>query len=154
MDVQLTWRGDYAMRAAIALARSWSGDDYRKIREIADEMAIPLRYTPEILSLLQRAGLAQAKAGRQGGYKLTKPPAEISLLDVIEASEGPLVSERCVMSGGPCHWHETICAVHPMIASATKALTDSLRSQSLDSVVNFDRNLWQQHLAGPDPSNA
>jgi Rrf2 family protein len=137
------------MRAAAALARSWDSHEYRKIREISEAMAIPARYTPEILSLLQRAGLAQARAGRSGGYMLSRPPAEISLLEVIEASEGPLASQRCVMSGGPCHWHDMICAVHPMLESAGNALTDSLRSQTLASVVNFDRELWQQHSGGP-----
>lgn len=147
MDLQLTWRGDYAMRAAVALARSWSSGQYRKIREVAEEMAIPARYTPEILSLLQRAGLTEARAGRRGGYKLSRPPQEISLLQVIEASEGSLISQRCVMSGGPCHWQQTICAVHPMLEAAGEALTGSLKGQSLASVVNFDRTLWQEHFA-------
>lgn len=144
MDLQLTSRGDYAVRAALALARSWP-DGYRKIREVAAEMEIPLRYTPEILAILQRAGLAEAKAGRTGGYRLSRPPGEISLLEVVEASEGPLVSQRCVLSGGPCHWQDTICAVHPMLAAANQAFTDALRSQSLDSVVNFDHKLWVNH---------
>jgi Rrf2 family protein len=132
------------MRAAAALARSWDSHEYRKIREISEAMAIPVRYTPEILSLLQRAGLAQARAGRSGGYMLSRPPEEISLLEVIEASEGPLASQRCVMSGGPCHWHGMICAVHPMLETAGNALIDSLRSQTLASFVNFDRELRQQ----------
>lgn len=149
MDLQLTWRGDYAVRAAISLARAWEGAGYRKIREVAAEMEIPARYTPEILALLLRAGLAQARAGRSGGYRLTRPPAEISLLEVIEASEGTLIVERCVLSGGPCHWQGTICAVHPMLEAAGKALTDALRTASLDSVVHFDRELWKDYLGAP-----
>jgi Rrf2 family protein len=133
------------MRAAAALARSWDSRIYRKIREISEEMAIPARYTPEILGLLQRAGLAQARAGRSGGYILSRPPSEISLLEVIEASEGPLTSERCVMSGGPCHWQGRICAVHPMLEAAGNALTDSLRGQTLASIANFDRALWHEY---------
>jgi Rrf2 family protein len=154
MDLQLTWRGDYAMRAASALARSWPSGEYRKIREVAAEMEIPLRYTPEILALLQRAGLAQARAGRSGGYILSRPPSEISLLEVIEASEGPLVSERCVMSGGPCHWQGTVCAVHPMLEAAGKALTDTLRRQTLASVVTFDRELLEKYVEPVDGSQS
>ena len=133
------------MRAAVALARNWGGE-YRKIREVAEEMNIPLRYTPEILGILQRAGLAEARAGRNGGYRLSRDPSDISLLEVIEASEGDLKSQRCVMSGGPCHWQGTICAVHPMLEAAGNALTDSLRSQTLSSVVNFDQSLWKDYL--------
>jgi Rrf2 family protein len=148
MDLQLTWRGDYAMRAAVALAHSWDDGSYRKIREVAEEMGIPQRYTPEILGILQRAGLAQARAGRNGGYRLSREPSAISLLEVIEASEGNLRSQRCVMSGGPCHW-ETVCAVHPMLEAAANALTSSLRSVTLDSVVNFDRDLWKSYFTSP-----
>ena len=134
------------MRAAMALARSWGNGNYRKIREVAEEMSIPQRYTPEILGILQRAGIAEARAGRNGGYRLSRDPAEISLLEVIEASEGSLKSQRCVMSGGPCHWQDTVCAVHPMLEAAGNALTSSLRSQSLASAVNFDQTLWKDYL--------
>lgn len=143
MDLQLTWRGDYAVRAAIALARNWPLGSYRKIREVASEMAIPFRYTPEILSILQRAGLAEARAGRTGGYRLTRPPADISLLEVIEASEGRLASERCVLRGGPCHWQGTACAIHPIIEAAGRALTTSLAGYSLADAVAIDLRLEQ-----------
>lgn len=146
MDLQLTWRGDYALRAAIALGRHWQAGEYRKIREVAEEMEIPLRYTPEILSLLLRAGLAEARAGRRGGYRLRRSPAEINLLEVIEAAEGPLATHRCVISGGPCHWQGKVCAVHPMLEQAANALTASLRSAALESVVTFDRDLLRQAL--------
>ena len=141
MDLQLTKRGDYAVRAAVSLARASAGGGYRKIREIAAEMSIPERYTHEILTLLVRGDLAEALAGKQGGYKLRYAPSEITLLQVIEAAEGPLRLDRCTLSGGPCHWQATICAVHPMLEDASKALTTSLGSQSLADVLAMDQRL-------------
>ncbi len=151
MDLQLTWRGDYALRAAVALAKAYSSRHYRKIREVADEMDIPIRYSPEILNILQRAGIAEARAGRQGGYRLTREPSLVSFLEIVEASEGPMVSERCVMSGGPCHWQQTICAAHPMLEEAGKALTEALRRRSLADVLALDARLQEEHPLVPEP---
>jgi Rrf2 family protein len=111
MDLALTRRGDYAVRAALCLAR-WGGDGrYVKIREVAQAMALPASYTPQVLRLLADAGLAEARAGRDGGYRLTRPPGQVPLLEVVEAAEGGFTLERCILRGGPCHW-EQACAVH------------------------------------------
>jgi Rrf2 family protein len=144
LDLQLTRRGDYTVRAALSLARTVETGAYRKLREIADEMDIPARYTHEIVSLLVKAGLAEAMAGKQGGYRLVRAPADITLLDVVEAGDGAMRLDRCALSGGPCHWQETICAVHPMLGESVKALTESLRSRSLADVLDLDQRLQAQ----------
>ena len=64
-----------------------------------------------MLKLLASAGLAEAKAGPEGGYRLRSAPEAISLLAVVEAAEGPFRLERCILRGGPCHW-EQACAAH------------------------------------------
>jgi Rrf2 family transcriptional regulator, iron-sulfur cluster assembly transcription factor len=110
MDLALTRRGDYAVRAALCLARRHDGG-YVKIREVAATMALPASYTPQVLRLLAEGGLAEARAGRDGGYRLTRPPGQVALLEVVEAAEGGFRLERCILRGGPCHW-EQACAVH------------------------------------------
>jgi len=149
MDLQLTRRGDYTVRAAVALAKAGPGGGYRKLREIAEEMSIPLRYTHEIVSLLVKAGLAEALAGKQGGYRLVRSATDITLLEVVEAGEGALRMDRCALSGGPCHWQHTICAVHPMLEDATKALTASMRGQTLADVLAMDHKLASQARPAP-----
>ncbi|HEX5369541.1 MAG TPA: Rrf2 family transcriptional regulator [Dehalococcoidia bacterium] len=145
MDLQLTHRGDYAVRAAIALAYDGSRGSYRKIREVSSQMSIPLRYTQEILTYLMKAGLVEARAGKQGGYRLVREPAAISLLEVVEAAEGPLRLERCTLSGGPCHWEHTVCAVHAMWEQANAALVASLHGQTLAKVLEVDSRLRARH---------
>jgi Rrf2 family protein len=140
MDLTLTKRGDYTVRAALALGRAYGEPGFRKIREVAGEMSLPLRYTPQILGLLTRAGLAEARAGRSGGYRLARRPADVSLLDVVEAAEGPLRPERCTLSGGPCHW-ETMCAVHPTWELAMQALRETLAGVSLIDLLDVDEGL-------------
>ena len=143
MDLTLSRRGDYMVRAAIYLADRWDGDGgYSKIREVSEEMDLPVSYTPQLLGVLAKAGLAEAKAGRNGGYRLVRDPVEIPVLDVIEAAEGPLSSRRCPMRGGPCHWDD-VCALHPTWAKASEAIRSTLRETSLAEVAAEDRRLAQ-----------
>lgn len=141
MNMTLTRRGDYVVRAALRLAISWGEEgSYCKIREVAEDMELPRSYTPQVLGFLARAGLAEAKAGRHGGYRLARPPKKISLLEVVEAAEGPLDSDRCALRGGPCRWDDA-CAFHPAWSKAAESLKTSLSRTSLADVAEVDRRL-------------
>ena len=140
MDLGLTRRGDYAVRAALCLAKRGGDRGYVKIREVAQTMALPASYTPQVLRLLAEAGLAEARAGRDGGYRLTRPPAQVALLEVVEAAEGAFRLERCILRGGPCHW-ERACAVHAAWSAAVQACRESLAGTTLADLVAGDRRL-------------
>lgn len=141
MDLTLSRRGDYVVRAAICLAEAWDGAGaYRKIREVAETMELPRSYTPQVLGLLQKAGLAEARAGREGGYRLSRSPERISILEVIEAAEGSLVSVRCPLRGGPCRWDD-VCAIHPTWVAASEAIRTTLAKTPLAQVAAVDREL-------------
>jgi Rrf2 family protein len=103
-------------------------------------MELPLSYTPELLGLLARAGISEAKAGRDGGHRLRRDPARISLLEVIEAGEGDLVSRRCPLRGGPCRWDDA-CAFHPTWSQASEAIRTTLAGTTLADVAREDRRL-------------
>jgi Rrf2 family protein len=152
MKLTLSRRGDYVTRAALCLAEAWDGTgSYRKIREVSEAMEIPLSYTPQVLGLLSRAGIAEAKAGRDGGYRLLRDPEQITLLEVVEAGEGQLLSERCALRGGPCHWDD-VCAFHPAWAKASEAIRDSLSKTMLAEIVQADRDLLAgKRIAEPPP---
>lgn len=139
MDLGLTRRGDYVVRLAIALARA-DGGGWRKVRHLAEEMEVPVSYAPQILGHLVQAGLVQAKAGPGGGYRLARRAGEITMLDVVEAGEGPLGSRRCIMRGGPCRWND-MCAAHPAWARATEALRSALADTTLAVVAAVDAGL-------------
>lgn len=141
MNLTLSSRGDYAVRAAIFLATAWdTGHEYRTIREVAESMDLPPSYTPQVLGILSEAGIAEAKAGRQGGYRLSRSPARISLLEVVEAAEGYLATERCPLRGGPCHWDD-VCALHPTWGRASEAIRSTLSRTTLSEVAAVDRDL-------------
>ena len=140
MDLALTRRGDYAVRAALCLAQRGGDGRYVKIREVAQTMALPASYTPQVLRLLAEAGLAEARAGRDGGYRLTRPPREVALLEVVEAAEGAFTLERCILRGGPCHWDHA-CAVHSAWSTAVQACRESLGRTTLADLVAADARI-------------
>lgn len=133
MDITLSKKGDYAVRASLALAEAWGGGGYVTIAQVADRMALPRTFTPQILGLLARAGIAESKAGRGGGYRLARSPKNVTMLDVVEAAEGSLVNGRCTLRGGPCGW-DGRCAVHDTWTAAAEALRRSLARTSLARV--------------------
>ncbi|HEY3336203.1 MAG TPA: Rrf2 family transcriptional regulator [Candidatus Limnocylindrales bacterium] len=129
MRLELTKRGDYAVRAMLALARG-AGNGLLSARRISDAMGIPVRFLPQVLGDLQRAHLIEAAPGRSGGYRLARPSAEISLLDVIEAVEGDSRRRTCVLRGGPCGVDGS-CDVHDVFFQGQEALRGTFASASL-----------------------
>ena len=120
MRLELTRRGDYAVRAMLALAQREPGHVTSSL-EIADEMAIPVAFLPRVMADLVFAGLVQSTTGRTGGYVLARPPVDITLLEVIEAVEGDSRRTSCVLRGGPCG-RDGHCQVHDAFFAAQDAL--------------------------------
>ena len=129
MRLELTHRGDYAIRAMIALARI--GDGRRlSVRRIAAEMAIPVAFLPRVMRSLVAAGLAEAAPGRTGGYRLARPAEGITILQIVEAIEGDARRTTCVLRGGPCG-RDGHCDVHHVFFAAQAALLDRLGEATL-----------------------
>lgn len=122
--MELTKRGDYAVRAVLALARTPAGK-LLSVRRIAEEMSIPVRFLPQVMGDLVAAGIVEATTGRAGGYRLTRPSSAISVLDVVEAVEGDSRRRTCVLRGGPCGL-DGHCDVHDLFFEAQDAMLQVL----------------------------
>jgi Rrf2 family protein len=127
--LELTLRGDYAVRAALAITLL---DDGRPVsaRRIAERMDIPARFLAHVLTDLVRAGIVVGTSGRNGGYRLASPATDIDLLQVVDAVEERGEPTRCVMRGGPCR-HDGTCAVHDAFFAATAAMRRELAAARL-----------------------
>jgi len=88
--VRVSAKTDYAIRAALELAAA--ADDERPVKgeRIATAQAIPLRFLENILMQLRHAGLVESRRGAEGGYRLARPPGDVTLAQVIRAIDGPL----------------------------------------------------------------
>ncbi len=138
MRLQLTKRGDYAVRAMLALARG-AGGGLLSARRISEAMCIPVRFLSQVLADLQRAGLVVAAPGRAGGYRLSRDAASISLLEVIEVAEGDSRRQTCVLRGSPCGTHGH-CDVHEVLFRAQEALLATLDAESLADLARAGGN--------------
>jgi Rrf2 family protein len=90
--VKVTAKADYAVRAVLELATVDEG--LVKGERIATAQSIPLKFLENILIDLRHAGIVHAQRGAEGGYRLARNPAEVTLGEVIRAVEGPLASVR------------------------------------------------------------
>ena len=103
--MQITRQADYAVRAVLYLAKL--GPDQRAATsQIALDQQIPPSFLAKIVSQLSVAGLLQTSRGARGGVSLARKPAEISLLEVVEAIDGPILLNECVAGNGACTFGE------------------------------------------------
>jgi len=131
MRLELSRRGDYAVRAMVALARLNSGQ--LTGAALARMTGIPPAFVAQVMGGLVRAGLVAAQRGRRGGYRLAQAPESVSLRTVVESVEGDIRRQACVLRGGPCARDGT-CDVHDAFFRAQEALFESLDGVSLRDV--------------------
>jgi Rrf2 family protein len=91
--MRISAKSDYAIRAMAELATAW-GQGSVKAEDIATAQDIPLNFLLGILRELRNGQLVRSVRGREGGYLLSRPPAEIALADVIRVVDGPLANVR------------------------------------------------------------
>jgi Rrf2 family protein len=87
--MKISHRGLYALKALLHLAEAHEGG-LVKIHEIAEDEAIPEKFLEGILVTLKNARLVSSERGREGGYRLRRPPAEIQIGEVVRIMDGPL----------------------------------------------------------------
>ena len=90
--MQVNAKVDYALRALAELANADPGP--MKAEQIARAQGIPPKFLENILLELRHAGIVLSQRGAEGGYRLGRPPAEITLADVIRVVDGPLANVR------------------------------------------------------------
>jgi Rrf2 family iron-sulfur cluster assembly transcriptional regulator len=151
MQLSLRRKGDYAVRAMISVGRH-HGTGLRQARQISTEMHIPYKTLTLVLAGLVAEGLLEAVHGPKGGYRLGREPEKISLLDIVEAAEGPTTVDRCVLRDGPCDWEE-ICPVHDTWARTQDALTRELAATSLADMAEIDASIEDGSYRPATPSH-
>lgn len=128
--MQISRRTDYGVRVILDLA-SLPADQRVSTQDIAARQHVPSPFLAKIISQLSVAGLVTTYRGSGGGVTLALPPAEISLLQVIEALDGPIRLNRCLSQPQACP-RNARCPVHDVLSEAQEQLA------SLLSVTTFD----------------
>jgi Rrf2 family protein len=99
--LRLSKKADYALMAMKHLAQNGSASS-TSAREIAEQYDIPIELMAKVLQRLVRTGLLASTQGTRGGYTLGRSPASISVVDVIEAIDGPLTVTACSTEKNDC----------------------------------------------------
>jgi Rrf2 family iron-sulfur cluster assembly transcriptional regulator len=116
----LTRASEYAIRCVLFLATRQPGEVVSR-RTISREMGIPTQFLSKIAQRLAQVGLIEIRQGAKGGYLLARPPEDVSLLDVIEAVEGEIFLNQCLMRADFCA-RTVMCPVHQVWQEAREEL--------------------------------
>lgn len=124
--MQITRQADYAVRAVLHLARV--GNSERSATSmVAKEQNIPPSFLAKIISQLSIAGLLHTSRGARGGVTLAREPKDITLLEVVEAIDGPIQLNECVGNTGACTFDEN-CPIKPVWCDAQDELVKRLQN--------------------------
>src|SRR5512133_2398572 len=122
--MEITRATEYAVRCVLHLAFE-PPDRVVPRREIAAAREIPEQFLGKIAQRLGRAGILRIHQGARGGYQLAIPPDQLTLLQVVEAAEGSLILNKCVMHATICS-RTCICAAHRVWTEARRQLRATL----------------------------
>ncbi len=138
MYMEINRTTDYAIRVVMDLALQGPG---RRVTsaQIARRQGIPRDYISKVLSTLSRAGIVATLSGRAGGVRLLRPPASLTVLEVLEAMEGPLTLNRCLARKGECP-RDRSCQVHLFWARTQKELTRMLQAATIAGLLAWTRS--------------
>jgi Rrf2 family protein len=130
--MQITRQADYAIRAVRYLAKQ--PDNQRAATStVAQEMKIPPSFLAKIISQLSIAGLLHTSRGARGGVTLARAAKDITLLDVVEAIDGPILLNECVGDPANCVF-EGECPLHNIWTEAQQQLVKRLRETRFDKL--------------------
>ena len=140
--LQISRKIEYGLRAMVCLAAQAPGA-LVPFRSIAKRMEVPEDFLAKILKTLVGRGLVTSVRGARGGYRLTKPPQQVTFLDVIEAVEGPFVVSLC----GDGNEHESCrmtraCTMYGVWRRGQERMLEVYRGATLDQLAMSELKPW------------
>lgn len=130
----LSRRTDLALRAMEVLSIS---EERTSGAALAEEIGTTVQFLPQVLAPLIRAGWVDSERGPRGGYRAAVGMDSISLLELVETTEGEIDNGRCVLRDGPCPGTES-CPVHVAWMSAREVLIDELGALSVAQALSTE----------------
>ena len=125
--MELTRKGEYAIRGIVYLAKQPVGKVIL-VSEVAEATGVSQTFLAKIFQSFAKLGLVNSFRGTGGGFLLGRPAARITLRQVVEAVEGPIIPNRCLTGEGVCE-RTAECMVHPVwrkIQNEVAAILDSV----------------------------
>lgn len=131
---------DYAFRVVLFLAGR-QPDEVVDARQIAEKENIPIRFLLKTVRLLAATGIVKSYRGIKGGYRLGRLAKDITLKDVLEAVEGPVKINRCLMDSSECSKDATRwCPIHQALKNVQDATNEELDKYNFADLVKNINN--------------
>ncbi len=130
--MNVTSKGRYALRVMIDLAQH-PDEGFVSLKTVAERQGISMKYLEMIVSSLKKAELVESTRGKEGGYRLSRPAAEITVADVLQSAEGSLAAVSCLESG--CDRAEQ-CLTLPLWKHLDTIMDDFLSGVTLQDVLD------------------
>jgi len=135
--MQITRQADYALRAMLYLANH-DPEKNAATSDIARIQHIPASFLAKIISQLSIAGLIKTFRGASGGVAMARTPDKISLLEVVEAIDGPIALNECTGNVGACSFGDD-CPLRPLWCETQAELVNKLKATNFAQFVKISR---------------
>ncbi len=133
--MKISTKGRYALRFMIDLAQ-YQSDGFVALKDCARRQEISKKYLEQIVTLLNKSDLLHTNRGFQGGYRLSKAPADISVAEVLRATEGDLNTVSCTVDEvNQCRRSET-CPTLYVWEGLDRVVNDYLEGVSLQDIID------------------
>ncbi len=150
--MKLSLRGEYALRALLVLGLNY-GEGVVRIQAISEQQNIPKRFLEQILNDLKSAGVVASRRGVAGGYRLARPPQEITLAAVVRHIEGALAPVSCVSERfyQKCSCpDEARCAIRSVMKEIREAVVKIAEHVTIAELCERSRRLQAEPLGSLD----
>lgn len=135
--MKLTRGGEYAIRGVLFLAHQNDGK-VSMLSAIAKAQDVPPRFLAKIFQALAKAGVVKSHRGAKGGFSLARPASEVTIRDVVEAIEGPIHLNVCLIGEGECS-RDKICPVHAIWEEAQDRMMSVLARANFADLAKAER---------------
>jgi Rrf2 family transcriptional regulator, iron-sulfur cluster assembly transcription factor len=133
--MRITQEGDYALRVLLYLYKHGIGKRV-EAKVISESENVPLRFLLKLLRKLAGAGIVNSYRGTGGGYAIEKPPSQVTMRQVIEAIEGPIYVNKCLLDEQSCSVNRAkTCEVHRALQKFQDKLLTEMDDLSFEQIL-------------------
>ena len=129
-NMMVSTKGRYALRIMLDLAQQ-DREAYVSLKAVADRQDISMKYLEAIVSTLHKAGLVESRRGKEGGYRLRRPPENYTAGEILQLTEGSLAPVACMECGAAACGRADICLTLPLWKELDSRIDGYLQSVTL-----------------------
>lgn len=136
--MRVSTRLRYGLRFLVRLAKAFKNATPLRARDIAEAEHLSLDYLRQIAAILEARGIVRSMRGKDGGYILAKPPEAITLLEIVQALEGPIHPVECLANPSFCSF-VTSCNTRKLWEETAACLTGFFAAKTLENLIEEER---------------